>query len=119
MERYHWFTDRNYILWLAIKDPTLNDIDRKLLKERGLISHNSFGKAILDNSPEWLMKWTSYICQFINFEKKLFPIKFKEIRSDLFEYEYEDGAKTLMERRLGDLITTIDKVKHCLKKMDT
>lgn len=66
MKTYHNFVDRNAILYLAIKDTAEKGVlpeDRALLDELGL------RECLMDGVPDWLLKWTAYICKYILFEE--------------------------------------------------
>ena len=66
MKEYHSFIDRNVILFKAIESVengegiTQEDIDR--LDKHGLKS------SVCQDIPDWLKKWASLICEFIEFE---------------------------------------------------
>lgn len=71
MKQYHTFIDRNYILWKAIKDPVITEEDQNRLYALGLRD------SIMSNVPDWLYKWTSLTCQYIEFECETYPELFK------------------------------------------
>ena len=66
MKEYHSFVDRNLILFNAIEScetgEGITDEDVKRLDKHGLKS------SVFDEIPDWLKKWASLICEFIEFE---------------------------------------------------
>lgn len=44
--------------------------DYKILETKGFLKPNDNDLSMLREAPEWLKKWTSMICQFIDFEEK-------------------------------------------------
>ena len=79
LKKYHTFVDRNYILWKAIKDPEITEEDEKRLREFGLKT------CPMRDVPEWLKKWASLICEYIEFEERLYP--------EIFRNDYPPDVK--------------------------
>ena len=72
LKKYHTFVDRNYILWKAIKDPEISLEDEKRLNEFGL------KECPMRDVPNWLKKWACLICEYIEFEEKMYPDTFRK-----------------------------------------
>ena len=70
MNEFHKFLDRNFLLFKACVDPELTTQDFEILNSKGFLRPNDQGLSMLHSSPGWLKKWTSLICQFIDFEEK-------------------------------------------------
>jgi hypothetical protein len=72
MKTFHTFIDRNYLIWKAAKYPDITEEDLKRL--------NSFGlkKSVLNGVPNWLVKWASLICEYVEFEEEIYPQMLKE-----------------------------------------
>ena len=67
MKLYHTFVDRNYILWKSTRDAQITEEDRRRLLSFGLKA------SIMDDVPEWLYKWASLTCAYIEFEVEIYP----------------------------------------------
>ena len=48
MKQFHTFTDRNYIIWKAVKYPQMTQEDKARLYELGL------RESVMRDVPEWL-----------------------------------------------------------------
>jgi hypothetical protein len=72
MKNNHTFIDRNYLLFKAIKSSALSEEDINRLHRNGLRS------SALDMAPDWLQKWASLICEYLEFEEILYPTFFKD-----------------------------------------
>jgi len=70
MNEHHKFIDWNFILYSSCIDSELTNEDFQILYSKGFIKENDKGLAILSHAPNWLKKWTSLTCQFIDFEEK-------------------------------------------------
>ena len=67
MKQYHSFVDRNLILFQAIES-----IDNgEGITEEDVVRLNKHGlkSSVFDGIPDWLKKWASLICEFIEFEQ--------------------------------------------------
>jgi len=72
MKNYHTFIDRNYLIFKAIKHPNLTKEDRDRL------NRNALKDSCLNGAPNWLQKWASLICEYLEFEEILYPTFFKD-----------------------------------------
>jgi hypothetical protein len=71
MKNDHTFLDRNYLIYKAVTQPALSDIDHARLKRNGL------GDSCLKVAPEWLKIWASLVCEYLEYEEHMFPAFFK------------------------------------------
>lgn len=71
MKSHHTFIDRNYLIFKAVTHPQLTEEDRKRLHSNGLRSSS------LIVAPDWLQKWASLICEYLEFEEHIYPEFFK------------------------------------------
>lgn len=94
MNEFHKFVDWNFILYKACIEPEMTPDDYKILETKGLLKPNDNHLSMLQDAPEWLKKWTSMICQFIDFEEKEMVDVFRKQmmlrypNENLFEYEF-------------------------------
>lgn len=112
MKQYHTFVDRNYILYKAIKNPVVTeaDIDR--------LSRNGLKDSCLNKAPDWLKKWASLICDYLEFEERLYPDFFKkEYQPSATKENIEYDAKAQKETQIQNIAITIDKVLHVIEAM--
>ena len=77
MKKYHNFVDRNAVLYLAIQlcEPGQEGVTQK---DRQFLHDIGFRDCLMQGVPEWLMKWTCLVCEYILFEQMIFPIAFKD-----------------------------------------
>ena len=73
MKEYHTFIDRNFIIYKSLLQPELNEEDKERLNRNGL------KKSVLDNAPQWLRKWASLICEYLEFEEMIYPTSHAKI----------------------------------------
>ena len=113
MKQYHTFVDRNYILYKAIKNPVITELDKERLERNGLKN------SCLKKAPDWLKKWASLICDYLEFEERLYPEFFKKdypVSATKENIEYD--AKAQKETQIQNIAITIDKVLHVIDVMD-
>ena len=87
MKNYHTFIDRNYLIFKAIKDPELKQTDKQRLHR------NALRESCLEDAPNWLKKWASLICEYLEFEEILYPTFFKEDYPGIKEEDIKYDAK--------------------------
>ena len=110
MKSYHTFIDRNYLIYKSVRDATLTDEDVERLNRNGL------KESCLDDAPEWLQKWASLICEYLEFEEFLFPTFFRDDYPKDFNIdEIKIDAKNQKETQIQNIAITIDKVMHVLR----
>jgi hypothetical protein len=119
MNAHHTFIDRNFILWKACNESTLLPEDKERLVKHGLMSSNEIGQSVLSGTPDWLKKWASLITVYIEFEERKLAENLQDTIPNITKLESEIEAKNHVRTRMSNLVITIDKVKHCLKKMFT
>ena len=79
---------------------------------------------MLSSAPDWLWKWVSNICRFIDFEEKqmieVFRVQMSELYPNtiLYEHEFLNAASNLAYWRLNSLTITIDKVMHYMERVN-
>lgn len=71
MKNEHTFLDRNFIIFKAVTQGKLSDIDKERLNRNGL------GESSLAVAPEWLKVWASIVCEYLEYEEERFPEFFK------------------------------------------
>ena len=114
MKQYHTFVDRNYIIYKAIKNPTLTEYDEERLCRNGLRD------SCLSKAPTWLKKWASLICEYLEFEERKYLEEFKKdyqtqgAPDDVIQYD----AKAQKETQIQNIAITIDKVLHVMEVME-
>ncbi len=69
--------------------------------------------------PDWLVKWTRLVCDYILFEQNIFPTAFKDDYPGVPEESLCFDAKNNRDVKLQNVAITIDKVHHVLQKMQT
>jgi hypothetical protein len=113
MKSDHTFLDRNFIIFKAIKQQTLTDIDRVRLDRNGL------KKSSLNVAPEWLKVWASLVCEYLEYEEEMYPEFMKDEYSAEVELEHiKIDAKAQKETQIQNIAITIDKVVHVLESMN-
>lgn len=72
MRKYHNFVDRNAILFEAVTGSELCEKGLTADDERRL---DEFGlrECRMKNVPVWLKKWASLVCEYLDFEEKIYP----------------------------------------------
>ena len=63
MKNDHTFLDRNFIIFKAVTQGKLSQIDNERLKRNGL------GQSCLLDTPEWLKIWASLVCEYLEYEE--------------------------------------------------
>ena len=115
MRQYHSFIDRNYLIYKAVQEPIqLSSEDTARLERVGL------KKSCLERAPIWLRKWASLVCEYVEFEERLYPEFFKSeyppgIKLDDIKVDAKNQAYTLVQ----NIAITIDKILHVLESMQT
>lgn len=69
--------------------------------------------------PEWLIKWTCFVCEYILFEESMYAVAFKEDYPGMPEDSLAVDAKNIRDGKLQNVAITIDKVQHVLQRMET
>lgn len=62
-KEHHTFVDRNYLIWSASTNPDLTEEDYQVLNRNGIKS-----SILTPDVPDWLIKWTSLILRFCEYE---------------------------------------------------
>ena len=112
MKEYHSFVDRNLILFSAIESVTngdgITEQDTIRLDKHGLKS------SVFDGIPNWLKKWASLICEFIEFEQIKYPDihreEYKKMYGKAAEREMQLDLRDLRATKISNIAITIDKV---------
>lgn len=73
----------------------------------------------MQNVPDWLMKWTCLVCEYIIFEQNIFPIAFKDDYPGVPEDQLQFDAKNNRDVKMQNVAITIDKIQHVLQRMHT
>jgi hypothetical protein len=73
----------------------------------------------MEGVPDWLVKWTRLVCDYILFEQNIFPTAFKDDYPGVPEESLCFDAKNNRDVKLQNVAITIDKVQHVLKRMQT
>jgi len=71
--------------------------------------------SALDGIPNWLKKWASLICKYIQFETMIYP---EELQSDFLHMtvaDLQNEAKGIQDNKVWNIAITLDKVRHVLK----
>ena len=71
MKNDHTFLDRNFLIFKAVTQGQLSNIDDERLKRNGL------GLSCLDVAPTWLKIWASLVCEYLEYEESKYPQFFK------------------------------------------
>ena len=75
--------------------------------------------SVLNGIPEWLKKWASLICEFVEFEQMKYPLaNLKRDKPDPPEYVAIE-LKNLRDSKLSNIAITINKVVRIMKLMGT
>lgn len=115
MAEQHNFLHRQVIITRAGSEPlTQDDLDR--IKRHGLGDSALGSMEHGDRAPDWLIKWTSLICEFIEEEEA-------HLKEDLLSHPqgiYNEvtataEAKGVVANRLQNVVITLDKVKMVLR----
>ncbi|KAL4445829.1 hypothetical protein ABPG77_009028 [Micractinium sp. CCAP 211/92] len=115
MAEQHNFLHRQVIITRAGSEPlTQDDLDR--IKRHGLGDSALGSVEHGDRAPDWLIKWTSLICEFIEEEEA-------HLKEDLLNHPqgiYNEvtataEAKGVVANRLQNVVITLDKVKMVLR----
>lgn len=115
MSKKHNFLNRTALLLRACQEG-FNEEDKRCLEVHGIKSFAlQFSTDPAQLVPEWLMKWTSLILEFIEFENQALP---KMLTKDSRNYTPQSAgieANGVRSNRLQNLVITIDKAKYFLR----
>eukprot|EP00210_Caulerpa_lentillifera_P005634 g5387.t1 len=115
MLKKHNFLNRTALLLRACHEP-LTEGDRRRLSAHGIKSYVlTFTTEASKLVPDWLMKWTSLILEFIEQEHNELPRVLMNGSSDYTAQSAEIEANGVKSNRLQNLVITIDKAKHFLR----
>ena len=114
MKKSHTFLDRNYILFYAWTNPTITPEDKEILDKHGIKS-----SLITIDVPEWLEKWVALTLRYWEYECEHIIKPLKEMNPTYTTLQCELESKNILSNRISNIAITLDKVKHCLIKMET
>lgn len=114
MKNEHTFLDRNFIIYKAVTQRILSDIDKERLRRNGL------GDSSLAVAPEWLKVWASLVCEYLEYEEERYTEFFKEDYPKNYDVDMiKIDAKAQKESQIQNIAITIDKIMHVLESMET
>ena len=113
IKQYHTFIDRNYILYKAIMNPVITEVDEQRLAEYGIKG------SLIKDAPDWLKKWASLVCEYCNFDEAMYRQHLMREHPELREEDLRIDAKNLRDSKVTNIAITLDKVMHVLKSMHT
>jgi len=113
MNSRHGFLERNAILARAVSEP-LESEDRERLERNGIKAW-ALTTASGEHIPDWLTKWASLICDYVEKEELLIPESL--LANEQMSYTPLSArieARGVKRSRLFNVVTTLDKVKYFL-----
>ncbi|XP_024523733.1 histone-lysine N-methyltransferase ATXR3 [Selaginella moellendorffii] len=119
----HGLLDRHVLLLEACCEGPVTRLELEEMRQAGV------GSCLLDGLPDWLLKYTARLVEFMNLERQLLPdelmrsVKKKRKDADL-SYELgrvdaENQAEGVYNQRLQNIAITLDKVRYVLRQLFT
>eukprot|EP00873_Tetraselmis_striata_P018722 jgi/Tetstr1/438986/TSEL_027478.t1 len=110
----HGFLERNAMLARAVTEP-LTEEDRARLAAVG-IKDSALTNVAGDKIPDWLTKWAALAAECVDVEEK-FITGFLEAHPK-YKYTAESAAveaRGVKHNRIFNIVTTLDKIKYCMR----